>query len=203
MLRTLADRLAANPLFFHYLRKLPEFNYRATKARLQTIHARLGTAPRVLDAGCGTGEFSHLFDPRGYLGVDIDSGYLRFAHRKNPLHRYERADITTWAQGGERFDLILINGVLHHLDDSTARSFVRSALAHASDDATCVVIEDTRLANESVSSSFIHYLDHGDFIRTAEDWMQLLGPLLKVEYSEGFSSGFFDYSLIVGRIPEE
>ena len=66
-----------------------------------------------------------------------------------------------------------------------------------------VVIEDTRLLNESIGSSIIHYLDHGDFIRTTEDWMRLVGPLLEVEESEGFSSGFCDYSLIVGRVPEE
>jgi SAM-dependent methyltransferase len=201
MLRALADRLAANPLLFHTLRKIPEFNYRATKARLKGVHGQLGTAPRVLDAGCGTGEFSHLFDPGGYLGVDIDSGYVRFARKRNPSHRYECADMTTWPESVGRFDLILVNGVLHHLDDSTARLFLRSALSHADDAATCVVIEDTKLPNEGIGTGLVHYLDHGEFIRKPEDWTRLLGPLLDVERSEGFSSGLCSYFMIVGSKP--
>ena len=92
----LADRLAGNPLAFHYLRKLPEFNYQATKARIRRVLGRSG-AVRVLDLGCGTGEFAALFEPAGYVGVDIHPGYVRLATRLHPKHRFVCADIRSTA----------------------------------------------------------------------------------------------------------
>ena len=68
-IRRFADRLAEYPLTFHWLRKVPEANYRATRRRLAAVRDALGK-PRVLDLGCGTGEHSALFDPAGYLGLD-------------------------------------------------------------------------------------------------------------------------------------
>jgi SAM-dependent methyltransferase len=200
MLRSLADRLAETPLAFHYLRKLPEWNYRATKARLRALAAELGR-PAVLDVGCGTGEFASLFDAAGYQGVDIHPGYVRLARRLNPGHRFDCADMQVWPGAGRRFDLVLVNGVLHHLDDDTARGVLRAGLSHALPGARLVVIEDTEIDAAGVGASVVHALDHGHFIRRADDWVRLVSSVVPIERSESYQSGWCPYHLMLAVAP--
>jgi SAM-dependent methyltransferase len=200
MLRELADRLAERPLAFHWLRKLPELNYRATKSRLRALIERVQPA-RVLDAGCGTGEFAGLFAPEGYLGVDLHPGYVRLAARHHPRHRFVAADLVDWPGDGEPFDLVLINGVLHHLDDDTARRVLASVLRHARTGGTLCVIEDVHLPRAGAAASMVHALDHGHFIRGPEAWMALVGEFLPIAESETYTSGVCPYHWMVGRKP--
>jgi SAM-dependent methyltransferase len=193
----LVDRIADQALLFHYLRKLPELHYGATKARLRRIAA--ARAPRrVLDLGCGTGEFAGLFAAEGYLGVDVHPGYVRLAQRLRPSHRFQCADGIAWPGDGAPFDLTLVNGVLHHLDDATARALLAAALRHTRSGGTIVVIEDADVPGAGPLSGLVHALDHGHFIRTPDQWMALVGEQLPIEESESYRSGICPYHLMVG-----
>ena len=196
----LAHRLAQHPLSFHYLRKLPEFGYSATKTRLRVLLERL-SPQRVLDAGCGTGEFAHLFNPAGYVGIDIHAGYVRLARRMNSSHHFESADFITWEGRGERFDLVLINGVLHHLGDPDARALLETALHHTAPGGSLLLVEDVRLPNEPFGTELIHWLDEGEFIRTPEAWRELVETLIPIEQGETFRSGLCAYYWMLCRVP--
>jgi SAM-dependent methyltransferase len=198
VLRRLADRLAENPVAFHWLRKLPELNYRATKDRLRRTLERVKPA-RVLDAGCGTGEFAPLFDAAGYLGVDVHEGYVRYAARLNPRHRFLRADLVGWPGDGAPFDLVLINGVMHHLDDATARGLLQVAHRHTRPGGTLLVIEDVHLPEAGAATSLVHSLDHGAHIRPADEWKRLVSEFVQIEETETFKSGVCPYQWMLGR----
>jgi SAM-dependent methyltransferase len=200
VLRNLADRLAGRPVLFHYLRKLPELNYRATKARIAAVRDALGR-PRVLDVGCGTGEFAPLFDAGGYVGVDVCEPYVRFARHRSPRHRFECADATTWAWSGPPFDLVLVNGVLHHLDDPTSRAVLRAAAAHGRAGAKLLVIEDVERGDAGVGTRLVHRLDHGQFIRTPGDWEALVSSVCPIERTESYASGLCPCHLMLCRKP--
>jgi len=200
MEHALLDRLREAPLWFHYLRKLPELNFRATKARIARVWDRLGR-PRVLDVGCGTGEFSSLFDPRGYLGVDESERYVHFARRRNPRHRFECADVIAWPGSGETFGLVLVNGVLHHADDATATAILRAGLAHAAPGARVLVIEDAELPGAGLATRLVHRLDAGDFIRAPEAWRTLVAGVVRIEETDTFTSGVCSYALMLGAKP--
>jgi SAM-dependent methyltransferase len=196
--RNWLERVGESPFWFHHLRKLPELNYRATKARIARVRDRLGR-PRVLDVGCGTGEFCRLFDPAGYLGVDRSEGYVRYARRLNPERRFECADVTTWPGCGERFDLVLVNGVLHHADEASALAILRAALSWGRPGATLLVIEDSELPGPGLLTRLVHGLDAGHFIRTPEAWRALVGTVVPVEEVETYVSGVCPYTLLAGR----
>ena len=198
-LRDRADRLAERPLLFHYLRKLPEMNYRATKVRIAAIRDALGR-PRVLDAGCGTGEFAHLFDASTYVGVDVCEPYVRFARRRSPGRRFESADVATWNWDGPPFDLVLVNGVLHHLDDATALGVLRRSAALGRPGATLLVIEDVERRASGIGTRLVHALDHGRFIRTSASWEALVSRVAPVERSESYASGLCPYHLMLCKM---
>jgi trans-aconitate methyltransferase len=196
----LTDRLAERPAVFHWLRRLPEANFTATKARIRAVQDTLG-APRVLDAGCGTGEFSPLFDPARYLGVDLNTAYLAYAARRHPEYRYQQADLTRWGGSGESFELGLVNGVLHHLDDSAARAVLDTVVRQLAPGGTLLVIEDVTLPDAGLATQLIHALDHGEHIRDTARWRSLVSAVLPITRDETYQSGACPYHLMLCRVP--
>jgi SAM-dependent methyltransferase len=210
-IRRLADRLAERPATFHWLRRLPEANYRETKRRISQLRdelkARLARSEpkasgepqslRVLDLGCGTAEYADLFDPAGYAGVDIHPGYIEFAQRRRPSHRFVVADVRTWAGDEQRFDLVMVNGVLHHLDDAAAVEFLQTAKRLTKPDGTLLVIEDVTLEHPSLATRLVHLLDYGEHIRDAARWQTLVSTVSPIARSETYVSGICPYHLMV------
>ena len=193
----LTHQLADVPFLFHWLRKIPEANYRATKTRLAALRDRI-RPESVLDLGCGTGEFAALFAPEGYLGIDVHPGYTRFAARIHPRHRFVCADALRWPGEGRLFDLALTNGVLHHHDEATAHALLQAALRLTRPGGWLVVIEDTRLPGRP-AAALVHALDEGDFVRTPDAWLELVGGCAPIEYAETYVSGVCPYQLMVAR----
>lgn len=86
----------------------------------------------VLDVGCGPADILAYLPPVDYWGFDISAPYI--AHAKN---RYgergkffckllSKDDLTTLP----KFDIVLLLGVLHHLDDCVAKDLM--SLIHQS-----------------------------------------------------------------------
>jgi trans-aconitate methyltransferase len=197
-IRRSADRLAESPIAFHWLRKLPEWNFRETKRRIAGVRDALGR-PRVLDCGCGTGEFAGLFPTELYLGVDLHPGYVAAARRLNPRHRFEVADLRSWSGSDARFELVLVNGVLHHLDDAAALELLGTARRQLAPGGTLLVIEDVHQDEASPITRLIHGLDHGDHIRDAGRWNELVSGVLPIVRAETYASGWCPYHLMLCR----
>jgi SAM-dependent methyltransferase len=195
-IRRFADRLAETPATFHWLRKLPEANYRETKRRIAALRDELGH-PTVLDLGCGTAEYAELFDPARYRGVDIHPGYIAFAQKRRPSHRFVVADVRTWTGEDDRFDLVMVNGVLHHLDDDAVAEFLATAKRLTKPGGTLLVIEDVDLADPPLGTRLVHLLDHGDHIRDAARWEALVSAASPIARSETYVSGICPYHLMV------
>ncbi|HEU4351001.1 MAG TPA: class I SAM-dependent methyltransferase [Burkholderiales bacterium] len=84
-----------------------------------------GGSPRVLVAGCGTGQHAVAtalrFPGGSVLAVDLSLASLAYAKRKSAELgvanvEYRQGDILALGTLGERFDLIECSGVLHHME---------------------------------------------------------------------------------------
>src|SRR6516225_9538543 len=81
----------------------------------------LRSARRVLDVGCGPGTNTHHFVKADYIGIDWNDDYIRYARRRHDRN-FLVADVATYTVApGERFDFILLNSFLHHVDPLSAR----------------------------------------------------------------------------------
>ncbi len=79
---------------------------------------------RVLDAGCGTGEYSAWFASRGaeVTGIDLSDGSLaearEYASRSGlGTVRFEKRSVLDTGLPDASFDLVYCTGVLHHTPD--------------------------------------------------------------------------------------
>ncbi|HKG10349.1 MAG TPA: class I SAM-dependent methyltransferase [Gaiellaceae bacterium] len=84
--------------------------------------------PRVLDIGCGIGQYASVTAGR-YVGVDLNCAYVDHARRRrgDARHTFQCVDAAELVGVGERFDLVLMVDFLHHLPDEAAVSVLRTA----------------------------------------------------------------------------
>lgn len=96
---------------------------------------------QILDAGCGTAHrlfgLASRYPAARFTGVDIAGNALRVGERLAKDYGLtnvdlQQADLRTLALG-QRFDVVVATGVLHHLEDP--RSGLRRLAAHLTDDA--------------------------------------------------------------------
>jgi len=71
---------------------------------------------RILEIGCGTGELLHALSPSYGLGIDISDKMIDRAREKFPGLHFEAGDVGN-LQGDEKFDYIILSGLLGELDD--------------------------------------------------------------------------------------
>lgn len=99
---------------------LPSFAlWRAVELRLLATES---FPEPILDIGCGNGQFARfLFGPgRETIGLDLDWGDLRQAHRLGAYRAVLRADATALPFADAAFGSILANCVLEHIPDDEA-----------------------------------------------------------------------------------
>jgi SAM-dependent methyltransferase len=128
---------------------------------------------RVLDVGCGPGTNAKHFTGCDYLGVDINPAYIADATRRFGK-RFRTVDVTqvdAEALGGA-YDCILVNSLLHHLDDASTQRLLSHLETLLTPDGRVHILELVLPPRLSVSR-LLAKLDRGDYPRPLERWRTL------------------------------
>jgi SAM-dependent methyltransferase len=161
--------------------------YRRRKALLRRW-GLLGGQPRMLDIGCGIGQYASLTSGE-YLGVDLNCRYVDHARRRraDARHEFRCVDAAELVAEGERFDLVLMVDFLHHLPDETAASVLATARRLTS--GRVVVLEPVTEQHNRVGRWFIDN-DRGAHMRTHASLLGLFErAVLDVEADEDLRLG--------------
>jgi SAM-dependent methyltransferase len=142
-----------------------------------TAHNDMQRIRRALDVGCGPGTNATHFTASDYLGIDLNPEYIRDAERRygacNSRLRFEAHDASTYAAPlGQRFDFVLVNSFLHHVDDPTARSILANLARLLTDDGHVHILELVLPENASIAL-FLARADRGKFPRPLEQWRHM------------------------------
>jgi SAM-dependent methyltransferase len=157
-------------------------------------HNQVTAARRVLDVGCGPGTSARHFESAYYLGLDINPEYIEFA-RARYQRDFQVADITTYeVRTTERFDLILINSFLHHVDAAAARRILKQAGSLLTDDGHIHVF-DLVLPEEPSVARFLARKDRGEHPRPLEVWRQILSECFEPELFRPYPLEFLGVTL--------
>ena len=128
---------------------------------------------RVLDVGCGPGTNSSEFEGLDYLGVDLNPAYITHARRRYGAE-FEVADVRTDAVPGKgTYDFVLLNSLLHHLDDESVSSLLDGLREYVSPDGHIHVIELV-LPDDRGLPRRLALSDRGEYPRSLQDWRVLL-----------------------------
>jgi len=127
--------------------------------------------PSVLDIGCGIGQYASLTRGR-YVGVDLNSAYIRHARRRrgDDRHAFRCIDAADLVAEGERFDLVLMVDFLHHLHDEAAVTLLWTARELAG--GHVISLEPVTEQANRVGRWFIEH-DRGEHMRPHAEHLEL------------------------------
>lgn len=127
---------------------------------------------RLLDVGCGPGTNAALLHGWNYLGVDLNPKYIETAHQRYPEKRFAVADATQLNVEGT-FDVVLINSLMHHLDDAGCLNLLLSLHALLADSGFIVIQEPLVPETGKRIQNFLMDQDRGDHFRRLDHWREL------------------------------
>ncbi|MBI2627859.1 MAG: class I SAM-dependent methyltransferase [Candidatus Niyogibacteria bacterium] len=187
------QNLTAKPAILDFLRKLLENNHRGEKqVILNELPDRI--SKKVLDLGCGTGAFSPFFGP-DYIGMDISEKYIEYARHKYSDRTFLAGDAQTLDFPASFFDIIFVNGVLHHLDDDTVLKITREINRVLRPEGRALIMEN--ILNETLLSKLIAMLDLGKYIRPSGGYRRLLAEYFNIADTYPIRMGICDYQVFV------
>lgn len=137
---------------------------------------------KVVDVGCGPGDVMQYL-PIGvrYIGIDISPEYIdkaraRFGER-GCFYLGTAASLIHSPQAHEfrEADLVLCNGLLHHLDDPDAENVFAFARETLAPNGRLVCLEPCYLRHQGKLSRWFMSRDRGRNVRTEQEWKTLAG----------------------------
>ena len=132
---------------------------------------------RVLDLGCGPGDILSALPDCEYVGVDVEERYIDAARRRfGGRGTFRCAALEHFVlEAPESFDLVMANGVLHHLDDLRADAMLRLAAQAMKRDGRVVTLDGCYVQGQSRVARALLRRDRGKFVREVQAYLALAG----------------------------
>ncbi|CBW25258.1 conserved hypothetical protein [Halobacteriovorax marinus SJ] len=176
-----------NQSTFSNLWRLFQITIGATFAKRRLLRRYYNNESSVLEVGCSLGNLTPAFAPyhnMTYLGVDIDSrviGYAKKSFRNIENVSFVCADLRKMSRE-EKFDLVMLPGMLHHVSDELLVELLRSACELVSVGGRLLITDPL----ETSSSDPLMYrifmkLEQGKFLRSKEELDKLVSSAVDLE----------------------
>ena len=130
---------------------------------------------RILDIGCGPGYVAAFVPQSTYVGYDVERKYIEYAQRRYSLlgtfnhGEYNRQELEKY----DPFDFVMMNGLLHHVDDATALDLLRLAKASLKPGGKVLCIDGGLHPKQNVFARYVVKEDRGEFVRSPEAYEKL------------------------------
>lgn len=148
-------------------------------------HNDITKVRKVLDVGCGPGTNTRHFKDADYLGIDLNKQYI-----ENARQRYKRefvvADVITYCtECRECFDFILVNSILHHIDEPTVVHILSHLKRLLSDEGDIHILELVQPARRGIAD-LLKQWDRGVYARPVSDWQQICSAIFETVVFEPY-----------------
>jgi len=155
----------------------------AKKARRLCLdqYAKPVEGERVLDVGCGPGFVIDYLPIVRYVGTDIDERYIRHAKQ----HYGERGDFYCQELHRDnidslgKFDLVLLNGLLHHIDDAGVVELLTLLHGCLNPAGRVMTLDGCYVDSMSPVSRFLIRNDRGQHVRVKDEYIRLASTVFQ------------------------
>jgi 2-polyprenyl-3-methyl-5-hydroxy-6-metoxy-1,4-benzoquinol methylase len=167
--------LLRNPDFYQFFQVAGGF----FSARLRAIdrYLTVNRGQRLIDIGCGPGHISSKL-PQGiiYDGFDLDEAYINFANarfgEKGKFH-CRVFDEAAAAEFGPA-DIVMMNGVLHHMDDEMVQKTAETVSKALKPGGIFFALDGVYTPDQNAVAKWLLQHDRGRFVRTESGYRALL-----------------------------
>ncbi len=180
MIRDVAHHLLGYPLVFELQQRFANDYQNLKDAFPGYFHV---SGKNILDVGCSTAACaSRVVDMKAnhYVGVDIDAKYIDLARRRHPDGSFYTQDARKLPFESDYFDLVMFNGVWHHMNDDLIRACLLEVRRVLRPSGIVVVSEPVFRHDWPLSTWFLRN-DRGRFIRNRAGYRALLDGFSIVE----------------------
>jgi SAM-dependent methyltransferase len=188
-----------HPVIYQTYQDLGGFHGGRVKALAS--YAPMKGGERVVDIGCGPGFIVRDLPPNvSYLGFDTDERYIAYAKgRFGRMGRFfcQTFDRTAASEHGP-VDIVMMNGVLHHLSDEEVRETLPAIRAALGNGGRLVTIDGCFVDGQSWIARTLLRNDRGQHVRTRPHYESLMrGAFDHVEVHIEDSLSRIPYTFIV------
>lgn len=157
----------------------------------------------VLDLGCGTANILEFINNESlYVGIDNNQKYINYnkktwGHRENCVFFY--GDLNDYvAKTSEKFDVVLMFGVMHHIDDAAVKNCLDNIKKLLKPGGFFVSHDPCYTKKMNFIAKIICKLDRGRYVRYEEEYVKIQKQFfLNVKYViRKDCLHFFPYSVI-------
>ncbi len=136
---------------------------------------------RILDIGCGPADILSYLPDIEYYGFDISEQYINEAKSKYGNRGVFSSEYLTSSDLDilPKFDMVILIGVLHHLDDADAANIIGLAHKALGAGGRLVTIDGCLVDGQNPIARKLIQLDRGQNIREEEGYYQLVKSTFK------------------------
>lgn len=153
----------------------------AKRARLKCVkeYIRPVAGQRILDVGCGPGYVVEYFPESDYVGLDTDRDYIEYAnHKYNHKGKFFCQELDdASAKDLKPFDLIIMNGLIHHLNDTKVVELFQRTKAILKPGGKVVTLDGCYVKGQSgIAKKLLDY-DRGKYVREQGAYIGLVSQV--------------------------
>ncbi len=194
----ITDLIFSNGNIFDKFRNIIHSNFRDEK---NIIRKYFNKNRITLDFGCGAGQFSILFDPKYYYGIDTDIKYINFCKKNHKGNFSIIKDNPPYKFKSKYFEQILVSSVIHHISDRNLLTIARELKRVLKDDGDLMIVDHfTKKIQGNLFCKLLINLDRGKYFRDLDGIIDLFSEYFKVKKIKLFKNSVYnDYALILSK----
>ena len=152
------------------------------RRRLIERYVRPKSGDKVIDIGCGPAPALHWLPDVKYVGLDINPECIALAQRTYGSRGTFVVGDPQSVQGDSRFrdaDIVMLFGVLHHLDDQDAAYCFRFAHDALKERGRFMSYDPCWMPNQGAISKYLMSMDRGRNIRNEQQYRELAATVFE------------------------